>query len=198
LVLDNKKSIKFNKKRVGNSKEENTRWVIKITILTFGISAILSFISEMLLRNVEVLVAFIILIIIIMIGIIFDIIGVAVTAADETPFHSMSSRKITGAKTSVKLIRDASKVSNICNDAIGDISGIISGAAGAVVIERIMNISSSSDKLALSIALSSITASITVGGKALGKHFAITQCNNIVYKIGYIVESIENIFKKPI
>jgi len=196
--LDNKKSIKFNKKRVGNSKEENTRWVIKITILTFGISAILSFISEMLLRNVEVLVAFIILIIIIMIGIIFDIIGVAVTAADETPFHSMSSRKITGAKTSVKLIRDASKVSNICNDAIGDISGIISGAAGAVVIERIMNISSSSDKLALSIALSSITASITVGGKALGKHFAITQCNNIVYKIGYIVESIENIFKKPI
>ncbi len=196
--MDNKKSIKFNKKRVGNSKEENTRWVIKITILTFGISAILSFISEMLLRNVEVLVAFIILIIIIMIGIIFDIIGVAVTAADETPFHSMSSRKITGAKTSVKLIRDASKVSNICNDAIGDISGIISGAAGAVVIERIMNISSSSDKLALSIALSSITASITVGGKALGKHFAITQCNNIVYKIGYIVESIENIFKKPI
>ena len=196
--MDNKKSIKFNKKRVGNSKEENTRWVIKITILTFGISAILSFISEVLLRNVEVLVAFIILIIIIMIGIIFDIIGVAVTAADETPFHSMSSRKITGAKTSVKLIRDASKVSNICNDAIGDISGIISGAAGAVVIERIMNISSSSDKLALSIALSSITASITVGGKALGKHIAITQCNNIVYKIGYIVESIENIFKKPI
>mgnify|MGYP000874267959 FL=1 len=196
--MDNKKSIKFNKKRVGNSKEENTRWVIKITILTFGISAILSFISEVLLRNVEVLVAFIILIIIIMVGIIFDIIGVAVTAADETPFHSMSSRKITGAKTSVKLIRNASKVSNICNDAIGDISGIISGAAGAVVIERIMNISSSSDKLALSIALSSITASITVGGKALGKHFAITQCNNIVYKIGYIVESIENIFKKPI
>lgn len=196
--MGNKRDFKFNKKRVGNSKEENTKWMIKITLLTFGISAILSFISEMLLRNVEVLVAFIILIIIIMVGIIFDIIGVAVTAADETPFHSMSSRKITGAKTSVKLIRNASKVSNICNDAIGDISGIISGAAGAVVIERIMNISSNTDKLALSIALSSIIASITVGGKAFAKHFAITQCNNIVYKIGYIVESIENIFKKPI
>ena len=112
----------------------------------------------MLLRNVQVLVAFIILVVIILTGILFDIIGVAVTAADEKPFHSMSSRKLLGAKTSVALIRNASKLSNFCNDVIGDICGIISGAA-------------------------------------LGKHYAISECNNIMYRIGYVIEQSKSIFR---
>jgi len=190
-----KKIIKFNKKRTSGGKVSNNKWVIRIVLLTFIVSSVFSFISEVLLRNVQVLVAFIILIIIILIGIFSDIIGVAVTAADETPFHSMSSRKLVGAKTSVTMIRNASKLSNICNDVIGDICGIISGAAGAVLISRLVFVNSDNDRFILTIVLSSIIASITVGGKAIGKHYAISQCNNIVYRVGFIAEEIKKIFR---
>ncbi|KPU44907.1 hypothetical protein OXPF_13850 [Oxobacter pfennigii] len=191
-----KKKVKFNKKRSSGFNHSHYNWAIKIIFLTLIISLGLSLISEMLLRNVQVLVAFLILIIIIFIGIIFDVLGVAVTAADEKPFHSMSARKLTGAKTSVYLIRNASKISSLCNDVIGDICGIISGAAGAVVISRLLFVKNDNDRFLLTILLSSVIAAVTVGGKALGKHFAITECNNIVYRTGYIFEKIKNVFNR--
>lgn len=189
-----KKNFKLNKKKSaeGNS---NNKWVFHIIFLTFFISAGFSFISEVLLRNVQVLVAFIILIIIIIIGIIFDIIGVAVTAADETPFHSMSSRKIPGARTAIHMIRNASKISNICNDVIGDICSILSGAAGAVIIAKLAFFTSEYDTTLLSICLSAIIAALTVGGKAAGKHIAITQCNSIIYRLGYMAEEFKKLLR---
>jgi hypothetical protein len=193
--LGTKKNVKFNKKRTTAGKVSQNKWVIQIILLTFIISAGFSFVSEVLLRNVEILVAFIILILIIGIGIIFDIIGVAVTAADETPFHSMSSRKLMGAKTSVALIRNASKISNICNDVIGDVSGIVSGAAGTILVVKLSPLTSTKDRLLLTILASSIIASITVGGKAIAKHFAITKCNSIVYRVGFIIEEFKKTFR---
>lgn len=191
VIYKMKKIVKFNKKRTARGKSNYGKWVIQIIIFTFFVSAAFSFISEVLLRNVEVLVAFIILVIIITVGIVSDIVGVAVTAADETPFHSMSSRKLIGAKTSVILIRNANKISNLCSDAIGDICGIISGAAGAVIITRIAFIGSQNDRTLLAIVLSSIIASFTVGGKAIAKKFAIAECNNIVYRISYLIEKLK-------
>lgn len=190
-----KKIIKFNKKRTAGSGARYGKWVIQIVIFSFFVSALFSFVSELLLKNVEILVAFIILVLIIFLGIVFDIVGVAVTAADETPFHSMASRKQTGAKTAVKMIRNAGKISNLCNDAIGDICGIISGAAGTIIVIKIATMGSDYERTLLAIVLSSIIAAITVGGKAIAKQFAITQCNNIVYRVGYLLEKIKMIFK---
>lgn len=84
---DNKhrKRIKFNKKRTGD-KKANLRWIIGIIIWTFIISALISFISDLLLAQAGPVLAFFLLIVIIVIGIVFDIIGVAVTAAEEVPF----------------------------------------------------------------------------------------------------------------
>lgn len=188
-----KRTIKFNKKRTARGSNKFGKWVIIIIIFSFFVSAGFSLISEVLLRNVDILVAFIILILIILIGILFDIIGVAVTAADEKPFHSMASRKIAGSKMSVKMIRNASRISNLCNDAIGDICGIISGAAGAVIAVKISFMNSDSERTLLAIVLSSIIAAITVGGKALSKQYAISQCNNIVFRIGYLIEKFKKI-----
>lgn len=189
-----KRMIKLNKKKTAAGGFDKM-WVIRIIFLTFFISAGFSFVSEVLLRNVEVLVAFIILIIIIMTGILFDILGVAVTAADETPFHSMSSRKMDGAKMSVYLIRNAGKVSNICNDVIGDICGVVSGAAGAVIAGKMLSMAESYEKTILAIGMSAIISALTVGGKAIGKHYAISRCNGIVYIVGYIIEKIKRLFK---
>src|SRR5690554_1632429 len=70
------------------------------------------------------------LIVIIIIGVVFDIIGIAVTAASEVPFLSMASKKKRGAINAVRLIRKADQVSSFCNDVVGDICSIISGSAG--------------------------------------------------------------------
>ena len=59
-------------------------------------------------------------------GIFFDIIGVAVTVANEHEFHAKATKKVKGSKDSIKLIRNAPKVANICADVIGDICGVLS------------------------------------------------------------------------
>ena len=59
----------------------------------------------------------------IFLGILFDIIGVAVTSSDDKIFHSMSARKVRGAKVAVKFHKNAEKVSSFCCDVVGDICG---------------------------------------------------------------------------
>lgn len=86
------------------------RWVIFITIFAFLLSVFMSTFSDILLRKSNTAVAFIVLIAIIFIGILFDIIGVAVTVTDEKPFHSMAASKVKGAKSSLMLIRNASRL----------------------------------------------------------------------------------------
>lgn len=185
-----KKKIKMYKKSTGN-KNTNFRWIIGIIIWTFIISSSISYISDLLLAKVEILLAFIILIIIILTGILFDIIGVSVTAADEVPFHSMASRKVKGARTSVALIRNADKVSNFCNDVIGDVCGIVSGGTGAVIIGKIIASTGVENKIILSLVISGLIASLTVGGKAIGKNFAISQSNNIVYSVAWFIDTVK-------
>ncbi len=73
-------------------------------------------------------------------NIFFDIIGIAVTTAKEMPFHAMAANKVEEAKYAIKLVKNASQVSNFCNDVIGDISGIISGSLGATIIFKLANI----------------------------------------------------------
>ena len=118
-------------------------------------------------------VSFVILICIIAIGIVFDIIGVAVTAADEKPFHSMASRKVPEATQALKLIRNAGRVSSFCNDVIGDICGVISGSAAATIAARVLAMHPGMREIVLTLAMSALAAGLTVGGKACGKSFAI-------------------------
>ena len=85
------------------------------------LSSIVSFISNNGIEKLNIYLSIIILIAVILIGIIFDVIGVAVTVAEEGDFHAKATKKAKGAKSSLKLIKNASKVANICADVIGDI-----------------------------------------------------------------------------
>ena len=119
-----------------SSKKENhkvSRWVITIFVVTLFVSGFISLLSEEILARSEMVTAFFILFVIIFIGIIFDIIGVAVTSADEKPFHSMAARKVPGAQEAIRLLRNAERVGSICNDVVGDICGVISGSASAAI-----------------------------------------------------------------
>lgn len=160
--------------------------------IIFSIVGFFLLISELVLENASNFLAFIIVFIIILIGIIFDIIGIAVTAADEAPFHALASRKYFGAKRSIKLIRNANKVSSFCNDVIGDICGIISGTAGALIVIRITVGKSALESTLYGLIMSGIIAAITVGGKAMGKTIAISNSNYIVYKVGVVLQFISD------
>ena len=164
------------------------RWVIFITIFAFLLSVFMSTFSDILLRKSNTAVAFIVLIAIIFIGILFDIIGVAVTVTDEKPFHSMAASKVKGAKSSLMLIRNASRVSNVCNDVIGDICGIISGSSAAFIVTQVdFSDVGFMSAAVFSVILSGIVASLTIGGKAFGKEIAINNSKEIISMIGRIL-----------
>ncbi|MBR3152385.1 MAG: hypothetical protein IKF52_02070 [Clostridia bacterium] len=111
------------KKKDNNKKDnqEEIKWFITVFFTTFFLSLFFSFLSTTAINDLEIIPAIIILVIVVFVGIVFDLIGVAVTVADEENFHAMASKKVDGAKTSIKLIRASSKVANICADIIGDI-----------------------------------------------------------------------------
>jgi len=181
------KKVRF-RTNITGTKKENIKWIITITIVSFFTSALLSFISSTILEDLNSFIALCVVLVIIFIGIIFDIIGIAVTAADEVPFHAMASRKYYGAKQAIKLIRNANKVSSFCNDVVGDICGVISGSASALIIVRLTQDKSPQDAVIASLIVSGLVASLTIGGKAVGKIFAMGYSNYIVYKVGVIAQ----------
>lgn len=173
--------VQTRRKEKQNKKRADWHWIIKITLLAFIISFGFSFTSEMIIPNVNILVGILLVIIFIFLGVLFDIIGVSVTAADEKPFHSMNSRKVKGADIAVKLKKNADKVASFCNDVVGDICGVVSGSAGAMIALSLSNILSI-DKFLVTLMVTSIIAALTIGGKAIGKGFAINKSNIILYR----------------
>ena len=75
---------------------------------------------------------------IILVGILFDIIGTAVAAAEESALNAKAAKKVPGAREGVYLIKNADKVANFCNDVIGDICGTVSGAIGAALVFQVL------------------------------------------------------------
>lgn len=164
-------------------KSSPYRWALQVFLLAIALSAVLSLASETLLDGAEIAVAMLILSLFIGIGIVFDVIGVAVTAADAKPFHSMAAHKEKGAKEALSLLRNASHVSSICNDVVGDICGIVSGTTAAVIVVQLQHLLSSHNIL-ISVLFTALISGLTIGGKALGKTFAINQSTKVVYWAG--------------
>ncbi len=179
--------INLSKKKEKKSKKYiNWNWIIKITLIAFTLSFVFSAISEFVIPNVNIIIGIFLVIIFIGLGVLFDIIGVAVTSADEKIFHSMNSRKVKGAKLAVKFKKNADKLSSFCNDVIGDVCGIISGSAGAIIAATIA-IKLSLNAFLVSLVVTALIASLTIGGKAMGKNFAINKSNVILYKFSKFV-----------
>ena len=167
--------------------DSHFKWIIHVFILTFILSICFSYISTNGVSTLEIIPAIIILITIIFIGIIFDIIGVAITVANEEEFHAKATKKAMGAKTSLRLIKNASRVSNFCADVIGDICGVLSGAISAMIALRLTQNLGMSENIQFIV--SAIVASITVGGKAIGKEIAINKSTSIVMIAGKVISS---------
>lgn len=172
------------------------KWVVTIFFVTILISGTISLVSDEVMANSSVAVAFVILLAIIFLGIIFDIIGMAVATADEKPFHSMAARKVPGAHESIKLLRNAERVSSICNDVVGDICGVVSGSASATIAALILTNVDVGWPRGISLVMSALVAGLTVGGKAVGKTFAVNSCTQIVHLVGRVIHGWNRFTKK--
>ena len=180
LLVQNRRKEKIKKEHVDVS------WIIKIVVIAFTISFALSFVSQMTIPKLSIWLGVIVTLLFIFIGIIFDIVGVAVNSADEKVFHSMNSRKVKGSKVAVLFKKNADKVSSFCNDVIGDICGIISGAAGttiAIGLADKLNV----DLLFVNLTVAALIAALTIGGKAMGKSFAMNKSDIILYEFAKII-----------
>jgi CBS domain containing-hemolysin-like protein len=176
-------------------RNKTIRWVVTIFMVTIFISGAISLLSDVIMENSSVFVAFLILLAIILIGIVFDIIGMAVASADEKPFHSMAARKVAGAQESIALLRNAERVSSICNDVVGDICGVVSGSASATIAVQIISNFDFSWPQIVSLAMSALAAGLTVGGKAIGKSFAVNSSTAIVHSVGKCIHWLHSLTK---
>lgn len=170
------------------------KWVITIFLVTIVISGTISFASDAVMEHSSLPVAFLILFVIILVGILFDIVGMAVATADEKPFHSMAAKKVPGAQESIRLLRNAERVSSICNDVVGDICGVVSGSASATIAAQVVQNFDFSWPQVATLLMSALAAGLTVGGKAIGKNAAVNSCTEIVHMVGKGIYASHHLF----
>lgn len=168
-----------------NKLKKAVNFSLSIAVITFVLAAIFSVISSSVLSGVMWIIGLIIVFIIVFTGVVFDMLGIAATAAEEKPFHAMASEKVPGSKEAIAIVRNADRFASFCNDVIGDISGIVSGTASTVVVLQLASsfgyTEGSAVQIGINVFLTSIVAALTVGGKALGKFFAINHSTRIIF-----------------
>ena len=180
--------MKKTKKEKKDSSE--LKWFITIFVLAFVLSIIFSFVSTTAIGGLSLIPAIFVLLLVIFVGIVFDIIGVSVTVGKESDFNAMASKKIPGSKTSLSLIKNSARVSNVCADVIGDVAGVLSGSISALIATKMT--SSLGLGFDVQFIISAIVASLTIGGKAIGKGIAQKNSTKIVGCVGKVLR----IFKK--
>lgn len=174
-------------KTVKKQNHSQLRWSLKILILSLALSLCFGVLSELFLSGTGAIISIIIICVFVAIAIVTDMIGVAVTAADVGPFRAMASKKIRGSKEAIKLINNADKVSSIFADVIGDVCGILSGAAGASIVTKIAITSESALGIIIASLVSAVIASLTIFGKSICKKYAMNNCDKIILKVGKVI-----------
>lgn len=176
------KNEKLNKKRLRRKRMPGwLAWGLGVLVLSFALTVIFSFLTEVSIKGSPVYVCVIVLVVLLLLNIGCDLLANAIITCNPESFHAMASNKIKGAKRAVGLCRNASKLGSIFADIIGDICGIVSGAAGTALVVYIAVSGGKTEELIASIGVSAVIGALTVGGKAIFKHFAMKYNKQIVF-----------------
>lgn len=179
---DRKASRQTERKAEKSKSNVDHKWIVFVFLFSFFVSAVMYMLTELVMNDrLNPIISFLLLFLIIGLGILFDIIGVAVTTAPEEPFHSMAARRKAEGKAAVRLIRNAARVSSFCNDVIGDIAGVVSGAASTAIALAVFT--NTDAEFWGKMFVTALVSAVTVGGKAVGKGYAIRYSKSIVYTI---------------
>ena len=182
------------KQRLNKTKKQKTWiWPIIVLILSITLSFLFSLASELVLSDSAIFVAIIVILVFVFIAILTDMIGLAVASANIEHFTAMASRKVKGSKQGIALIKNADKVSSVLNDVIGDVCGILSGAAGASIVLKIaIDNGGTFMSILIPSLISAIIAGITIAGKSAFKRIAIRHANKITLQFAKFI----NIFTR--
>lgn len=180
-------SDSLNQKKNKNKKKQKKKripvwlaWGLEVLLLSFALTVLFSFLTEISVKNSPAYICVIVLIVLLIVNISCDVLANAIISCNPEAFHAMAAKKIKGAKRSVFFCRNATKLSSIFADVIGDICGIVSGAAGTALIVHFA-MTGSVYEIVVSIGVSAVIGALTVGGKAIFKHFAIKYNKRIVF-----------------
>lgn len=165
----------------------DTKWVGTIMPVSFALSVAMSYMSNEALNSAGTLLSFVVLFFFIALGIMFDMIGIAAASGTEREFHSMAAHKVRGAKEAVWMLRNAEKVSSICNDVVGDICGIISGATGALIAANLAAGLNGPMTVVVSLLVTGMISAVTIGGKAAGKGVAMAFSSKVLALCGRLL-----------
>lgn len=155
-------------------------WGLGVLVLSFALTVLFSFLTEISVKDSPAFVCIIVLVVLLFLNILCDLLANAIISCSPEAFHAMASKKIKGAKRAVTFCRNATKLSSIFADVIGDICGIVSGAAGTALVVHFA-LTGSIYEIIASIGVSAVIGALTVGGKAIFKHFAIKYNKQIVF-----------------
>lgn len=177
---------------MGNNRSSKAgsgnKYIVGVGIASLFLAAVFFMLAELLARRLDSLaLSFVFLVLIILVGITSDLIGTAVAAANEAPFHAKAAKKVPGAPEGILLIRNADKVANITMDVVGDIAGTVSGALGISLVIMIIQMREDLDRFALNILITALIAALTVSGKAYGKRLALSRPNDIIFFVARII-----------
>ena len=169
---------------------KTNNWIFILAISAFFITIIFTLLSNRLLEDVSIFVSIIVVLVFITVGVIFDMIGISIASTEKKSFHSMASKKVKAAKTAIKMVNQSDKLSSFCNDVIGDICNIISGGAGIIIAHNI-SVNYNYNNTFVILIVTSLIASLTIGGKAFGKYYALKNKEDIVYKFAHFLSVFE-------
>lgn len=171
------------------------RRALRVGLFSFILALLVNYSAGVALRLLPLVVAFAIVFLLVFVGILFDILGTSVTAAEAPPLNAMAAKKVPGARQALWLVRNADRVSNFTNDVVGDVAGAVSGAAGATVALKITLILHGSEMIEelVGLLMIGLIAALTVGGKAAGKTFAIEHATRVVSVAGQTIYWAEKI-----
>jgi len=178
---------------LGNNKSTvSGSYIIIVGIVSFIVAICFTLLSETFASKLNsVVLSFAFLIIIIIINLLADIVGTAVTAASHIPFNSKAAKQIRGAPQGLQLIRNADKVANFSNDMIGDITTTVGGALGISIVVQIIRQEPALNQFWLNILITALIAAVIVSGKAYAKMIALTHPDDVIFIIGRILAKIE-------
>ncbi len=167
---------------------------VSVGFTTFVLAIVVNFVSKILLGRVGLVLGLFVLLGIVLIGVVFDVIGTASTAAKKQPFHAMAAKKVYGSRQALRIVRSADRVANFCNDVVGDMAGTVSGAIGASIVIRLMaTMPDRVSETVLSTIVIGIIAGLTVGGKAWSKNIAVNDAERIVLAAARVIAGIESV-----
>lgn len=145
-------------------------------------------------ETVSIKAAVVILLLSIGIAILADILAVAATAGDETPFHAMASDKVPGSREAIIIVRHAERVNSVCGDIIGDICGTVSGVAATPIIHAISQHYPAVPTSVVSMAVIGLVAFLTIGGKAAEKGFAVRASTSVILTVGKAIYYLKKLY----